>query len=191
MYYVWFTILVLLCAGSLFATLMALPGNWGIVVLGALFMWLVPDSRLTWIGIGVAAALAVVGEIVELAAGAAGAAKLGAKRRSMFLSMVATIVGSIVGSFLPIPVVGTIIGALGGGAIGAYLGAYAGELHAGTDKELGHKIGGAAMKGRILGTLAKLIIGAAIFSTVVIDAWTAPAVASSDVPAAIPAEETP
>ena len=111
----------------------------------------------------------------------------------MVLSMVATIVGSVVGSVVGsfVPVVGTIIGALGGGAIGAYLGAYAGEVHAGTDKVLGRKIGGAAMKGRILGTLAKLIIGAAIFSTVVIDAWTAPALVSVDIPVAVPAEDTP
>ncbi|MFK7818685.1 MAG: DUF456 family protein [Planctomycetaceae bacterium] len=173
MYYVWYTLLVLLCASSLLATLMALPGNWGIVLLGGLFAWLVPDSRLSVLAVGVAAALATVGEIVELAAGAAGAAKLGAKRSSMILSMVLTIVGSIVGSFLvPIPVIGTVIGALGGGAIGAYAGAYAGEVHAGTDKRLGHKIGGAAMKGRILGTLAKLTIGAAIFGVIVIDAWS-------------------
>lgn len=172
MYYVWYTILVVLSACSLLATLMALPGNWAIVLLGALFAWLVPESGLSWIAVGVAAGLAVVGEVAELAAGAAGAAKLGAKRRSMFLSMVATVIGSIVGSFLvPIPIVGTVIGALGGGAIGAYAGAYAGEMHAGTDQELGHKIGGAAMKGRLLGTLAKLIIGAAIFSVIVIDAF--------------------
>ncbi len=176
MYYVWYTLLVLLCAVSLFATLMALPGNWAIVLLGALFAWLVPDSGLTWYGVGAAAVLAVIGEAVELAAGAAGAAKLGAKRRSMFLSMVATVIGSIVGSFLLpfLPIIGTVIGALGGGAIGAYLGAYAGEMSAGTDKETGHKIGGAAMKGRILGTMAKLMIGAAIFSTIVIDAWKMP-----------------
>lgn len=172
MYYVWYTILVLLCATSLCATLLALPGNWAIVLLGAVFAWLVPESGLSWLGVGVAAGLAALGEIVELAAGAAGAAKLGAKRRSMFLSMIATIVGSIVGSFLvPIPIVGTVIGALGGGAVGAYAGAYAGEMHAGTDKTLGHQIGGAAMKGRILGTLAKLVIGAAAFSVIVIDAW--------------------
>jgi uncharacterized protein YqgC (DUF456 family) len=172
MYYVLYTVLVLLCAGSLLATLMALPGNWCIVCLGGLFMWLVPDSRLSPMAVGVAAGLAVIGEFVELAAGSAGAAKLGAKRRSMLLSMVMTVVGSIIGSFLPIPVIGTVIGALGGGAIGAYVGAYAGELHAGTDKQLGHKIGGAAMKGRLLGTLAKLTIGAAIFSVIVIDAWS-------------------
>lgn len=174
MYYVWFTLLLLLSGASLFATLMALPGNWAIVILGAVFAWLVPESRLTWYGVGAAAALAVVGEIVELAAGAAGAAKLGAKRRSMLLSMALTIVGSIGGSLaLPfLPVIGTVIGALVGGAVGAYVGAYAGEMTAGTDKALGHKIGGAAMKGRLLGTMAKLMIGAAIFSTVVIDAWT-------------------
>lgn len=173
MYYVWFTLLVLLCSASWCATLMALPGNWGIVVCGAVFAWLVPDSGLRWIVVGVAVAFGVVGEIVEVAAGAAGAAKLGAKRRSMILSMLATIVGSIAGSFMvPIPIVGTVIGALAGGALGAYLGAYGGELSAGTDVETSNKIGRAAMKGRILGTLAKLLIGGAMFLLIVVDAWS-------------------
>ena len=113
MYYLWFTLLVLLSAACLVGTLMALPGNWGIVVCGAIFVWLVPESGLTWIGVIISVVLGAIGEVVELAAGAAGAAKLGAKRRSMVLSMVTTVVGSIAGSFLvPIPVIGTVIGAL-------------------------------------------------------------------------------
>ena len=172
MYYVWFTLLVILCGASWFATLMALPGNWGIVLCGAIFVWLVPDSGLTWIGVCIAAAFGVVGEVIEVAAGAAGAAKLGAKRRSMVLSMIATVVGSIVGSFLvPIPIVGTVIDALAGGALGAYLGAYGGEISAGTDIATSRRIGGAAMKGRLLGTLGKLLVGGAMFLVIVVDAW--------------------
>jgi len=171
MYYIWFTFLVIACGASWCATLMALPGNWGIVLSGALFAWLVPDSELSWIGVGIATAFGVVGEIVEVAAGAAGAARLGARRRSMVLSLIATVVGSIAGSFLvPIPIVGTVIGALAGGALGAYLGAYGGEISAGTDVATSRKIGGAAMKGRILGTLAKLLIGGAMFLVIVADA---------------------
>lgn len=173
MYYVWYSILVILCTAGLVGTLIALPGNWVMLAVAAVFAWLVPESALSWWGVGIAAALATVGEIVEAVAGAAGAAKLGAKRRSMILSLIMTVVGSIVGSFLvPIPVIGTVIGAIMGGAFGAYIGAFAGELSAGTEKTLGHKIGGAAMKGRILGTLAKLLIGFAIFLLIVVDAWS-------------------
>lgn len=172
MYYIWFTILLLLSGLCLAGTLMALPGNWCIVLLGALFAWLVPDSGLTWIGVGVAAGLAGVGEVLEFAAGAAGAAKLGAKRRSMVLSLLATIVGSIAGSFVvPIPIIGTVIGALAGGAAGAYAGAWVGERSAGTDPQLGHQISRAALKGRLLGTLGKLVMGGATFAVIVIDAW--------------------
>lgn len=172
MYYVWFTLLTLVSATCLVGTLLTLPGNWLIVAAAAVFVWLVPDSGLTWLAVGIATGLAILGEFIEAVAGAAGAARLGAKRRSLVLSLVATIAGSIVGSFVvPVPVVGTLVGALIGGAAGAYLGAYAGERSAGTPHELGHQIGGAAMKGRLLGTLAKLVIGVAIFLIVVIDAW--------------------
>ena len=142
------------------------------VACAALFAWLVPDSGLTWMAVGVAAALAVIGEFAEFAAGAAGAARLGAKRRSVVLSLVAAFVGSIAGSLLlPIPVVGTVIGALLGGAVGAWVGAYAGEVSAGTNQQQGRRIAGAAMKGRVLGTLAKLVIGAGIYVVIVFDAW--------------------
>ena len=172
MYYVWYSLLFTLCFVGLLANLIALPGNWAMLLFAAVFAWLVPESRLSWIAVGLSLALAVAGEIVESVAGAAGAAKLGAKRRSMVLSLIATVVGSIVGSFVvPIPVVGTVIGAVGGGALGAYAGAYVGELSAGTESKLGHKIGGAAMKGRLLGTAAKLLIGLAMFVLIAVDAF--------------------
>ena len=176
MYWIWFTLLLLVNSVALLVTLIALPGNWIMVGTAALFVWLVPPTQsggLTWIGVSVAAGLAVLGEIVELSAGAAGAAKLGARRRSVVMSMGATVVGSIVGSLVvPIPIVGTVIGAVGGGAIGAYLGAVAGEASVGTDADRREAIGRAAFRGRLLGTLAKLVIGTTIYLVIAVDAWT-------------------
>src|SRR5262245_8930956 len=124
-YYTWAVLLVLCNLGALAATAFALPGNWIIVALSALFAWLVPypnGDGLSWYGVGAIALLAVVGEIVEFAAGAAGAARSGGSRRGMVLAMTGAMLGSIAGVAIgiPIPVVGTLVGAVGGGALGAF-----------------------------------------------------------------------
>ncbi len=83
------------------ATLFALPGNWVIVGLAAVFAVFFPAGEghgLRWSAVGIAAGLAVVGEVIELSAGAAGARRAGASRRSAIYALVGTIVGSIVGA---------------------------------------------------------------------------------------------
>ncbi|MCA9102665.1 MAG: DUF456 family protein, partial [Planctomycetales bacterium] len=66
--------------------LLTLPGNWTIVAVTALFAWLAPTSEggphVSWTVVGVLVVLAIVGEICEFAASAAGAAKQGASRRA-------------------------------------------------------------------------------------------------------------
>ncbi len=176
MYYVWVSLLLLLLAAAWLVTLFAFPGNWVMVALAALFAWLLPaeDGRgFSWITVGVALGLAVVGEILELFAGAAGAKKEGASRRAMLLALGGTMVGSIAGAFvsIPIPVVGPIIGALGGGAAGAFAGAYLGESWKGSDTARSMAVGRGAVIGRLLGTVGKLLAGALILVLVAIDAF--------------------
>ena len=115
--------------------LLSLPGNWALLGLTALFAWLVPhdSSRgVTWNTVWILLALAIVGEIIEFVAGAAGAAKRGASRRSIWLSLIGALAGSIGGAILglPIALVGSPIAALLGGAAGAFVGAYLGETWA-------------------------------------------------------------
>src|SRR5215212_2609148 len=122
-YFLWATALVLACGLSWLTTLVALPGNWLIVGCSALFAWLLPNDSgrgLTWTSVAVLAGLAVLGEIVEFATGAAGAAKQGASKRGVALAMVGALVGSIlgIGLGLPIPILGSFIMALLGGAAG-------------------------------------------------------------------------
>jgi uncharacterized protein YqgC (DUF456 family) len=156
------------------ATLFMLPGNWGIVVLAALFALLLPEQEnglgMSWWAVGGLAVLAGVGEVLELVAGAAGASKQGASRRSLVLSMCGAMVGSIVGAFvgLPVPIVGPIIAALGGGALGAFGGAYLGEAWKGRAEPERLSISKAALVGRLLGTAGKLLTGIAmvVYATV-------------------------
>src|SRR5436190_89631 len=128
-YYIWAIALVFACGLAWLTTLIGLPGNWLIAGFAALFAWLVSqqsDRGLTFTTVAILAGLAILGEIVEFATGAAGAAKRGASKRSIALAMIGAVVGSMVGIAigLPIPILGPFIMALIGGAAGAFFGAY-------------------------------------------------------------------
>jgi uncharacterized protein YqgC (DUF456 family) len=174
-YYSCAVLLLVAMAGAWLANAFALPGNWLMVGLAALFAFIFPVSSgrgIDWKTIGVAVALAVLGEIVELVAGAAGAKQSGASRRAMFLAVVGTMIGSVLGAFvaIPIPVVGSIVGAVGGGALGAFAGAYIGETALGRSTEQSLAAGKGALIGRLLGTAGKLVIGVVLFVVIAVDA---------------------
>jgi uncharacterized protein YqgC (DUF456 family) len=137
--------LALIAAGFVcwLTNLFSLPGNWILLLLTALFAWLVPaeGSRgATWTTVWILLTLAVVGEVIEFAAGDAGAAKRGASRRAVWLSLLGAFAGSVGGAIigLPIALVGSPIAALIGGAVGAFLGAYLGESWVG--RPHGHSV---------------------------------------------------
>jgi uncharacterized protein YqgC (DUF456 family) len=176
-YFLWATLLILGSGASWLGTLVTLPGNWGIVLLAALFAWLVPGSaelHLTWTTVGVLVALALIGELAEAFASAAGAARQGASRRSVLLSLVGAVAGSITGVAvgLPVPIVGSAIAAVVGGAAGAFAGAAIGEHWKG--RPVGHQVqvGRAALFGRLWGTVAKLVIGIVMVVLVAADVLT-------------------
>jgi uncharacterized protein YqgC (DUF456 family) len=175
-YYVWATLFVIANAVALCATVFALPGNWMIAGLTIVYAYLLPaDSGegISWLTVIIIVGLAVIGEGLEMAAGAATASKQGASRRAMFLSLVGTMLGSLLGAFvtIPIPVIGPIIGALGGGAVGAFTGGFVGESWKGSETDKRLKVGKAAVIGRLWGTLGKLSCGAIMFVIAAIDAF--------------------
>jgi uncharacterized protein len=174
-YYICLIVLVLAMVAAWAATLFALPGNWAIVGLAALFALIFPAGEghgLRWLAVGIAAGLALIGEVVELSAGAAGARRSGASRMSAVYALIGTVVGSIFGATvtIPIPIVGPIIGALGGGAIGAFGGAFLGETAIGRDVSQSTAAGTGAMIGRVIGAVGKLGIGAAMIVVIVVGA---------------------
>lgn len=157
------TLLVLAYVAGWLLTLFGLPGTWLMVVCAAAYAWLVnADGRLAtgWTTVLALLVLALVGELFETFFGAAGARQAGASRRAMLLAVVGSIAGAIVGAGagLPIPVVGSVVGAILGAALGAFLGALAGEVWKGRALEHGWRVGEAAFKGRLVGTLAKLAV---------------------------------
>ena len=157
---------VLLACACWVGTLFTLPGNWAILAVAAAWAYFLPRERYGlgygWGTVGVLAGLAVVGEAVEFAAGAAGAKKGGGSKRGMLLSLAGAAAGSMLGATaaIPVPVVGPVIGALGGGAAGAFAGAYFGETWKGRAGPDAVAIGKAALIGRLLGTGGKLACGA-------------------------------
>ena len=174
-YYPSAVLLILICVAAWLTTLVTLPGNWIVVALAAGFAWLFPDEAgrgFPWTTVGVAAALAAVGEVIEFAAGAAGAAKQGASRRAVVLALVGAMVGSIVGLMIgaPVPVLGSFVMALVGGAGGAFAGAYLGEFWKGRTEAERIAAGQGALVGKIWGTLGKLACGAVIVALVAVDA---------------------
>ena len=153
------------------ATLFTLPGNWAIVGIAALWAWQMPRGEygfgFGWGTVAVLAGLAVVGEVIEFAAGAAGAKQHGGSKRGMALAIGGAGLGSILGAGagIPVPVIGPLIGALGGGGAGAFAGAYLGETWKGRTGGDALRIGKGALFGRLLGTVGKLACGAAMAAT--------------------------
>lgn len=164
-YWVCLTLMLLANVGCWAASFFMLPGNWVMVGLAALCAFLLPEQDgglgVSWWAVLVLAVLAGLGELIEFAAGAAGAAKEGASRRAMILSLLGAVVGSVAGAVIgiPIPFVGPIVAALGGAAAGAFAGAYLGETWKGRTSEERMNVSKGALIGRLLGTVGKLMVG--------------------------------
>ncbi len=159
--------LVLVSALAWLLNLITLPGNWVAVAVLALYAWLGPDSGRLDVGWPIVAAaflLALFGEILEFVAGALGAQRAGASRRSTLFAIVGSFAGALLGAIIgiPVPVVGSLLAAILFGAVGATVGAMYGEWSNGRSWRESWTIGHAAFWGRLLGTLSKLLAGALI-----------------------------
>ncbi|MBL9150097.1 MAG: DUF456 domain-containing protein [Phycisphaerae bacterium] len=163
---------LLLAFGGILVQLAGLPGTW-LILLFAVFLRaveaLVPlgsEPVFGWPTFAILTGLALLAELVEFLAAAAGAKTGGASKRGMTGAVAGGLLGALFGTFLiPIPVVGSVIGAAAGSAIGAI----AGELSVG-GKELRStmKPAAGAVAGRLLGTLAKTGFAAAMWVVMVI-----------------------
>ena len=169
MIYVWLSMLLLCNASMLLLNFFALPGNWLMIILTALFAWWQKDSTLFSPHVLVIAViLAIAGEIVEFLAGPGGARKAGASIRGVAGAILGTMLGALTGTFIiPIPVIGTIIGAVSGACLGTVL------LEMTTGKKLDHsfKSGVGAGIGVLFGTGGKFLIGVIIWILIAITAF--------------------
>ncbi len=166
-------LLILVLLASWVLNLLGLPGNWLIVALTAIYAYLVPaesPGAIGWKTVLMLLVLAVLGEIVELMAGAMSVAKLGGSRRGALMALAGSFIGGIVGMVvgLPIPLVGSVTAAVLMASVGALIGAILAERRQGRSFSESWRIGKGAFWGRLLGTLAKAGIGAIMIAAVVV-----------------------
>lgn len=123
-------------------------------------------AMFSWWTLGIAAGLALIAELVEFGASAVGAAKAGGTRRGAIGSVIGALVGAVGGSVI-VPILGTIIGA----ALGAGIGALLFERHDGRKSwKDASKIGAGAAAGRLVATLAKVVIACVVAVMLIVDA---------------------
>jgi len=170
---------ILLTGGALVgwgASLLGLPGNWLIVILGICCWWW-PDPAST-LAVGEWALIAmllfaILGEVLEFFAGALGVKKVGGSTRSTVLAVVGSVVGGLAGFFVGsgVPVIGNVVASLAGSALGAWIGSIAGERSLGQPWEHSLQVGGAAFWGRLFGTLAKAFCGTCVAAIFLAALW--------------------
>ena len=128
--------------------------------------WFLPEgasSSTGWWAIGIGVALAVVGEIVEFAAGAFGAKVGGGGKRASWGAIIGGLVGAIaLTPIIPIPIIGTLIGAIVGCFVGALVGEMTGKQPSTAGQAMKPALG--ASIGRALGTTGKLIIAVVVWA---------------------------
>jgi uncharacterized protein YqgC (DUF456 family) len=134
-------------------TLLTLPGTWLAVMAGAgVALW--RPELISWWTVAGALALAIIAEVFEIAASAAGAKRGGASRQGAIFAVVGSLVGALVGSFI-VPIIGTIVGAV----LGAGIGAVAAERGIkGRTWRDSAKAGQGAAVGRLAATVLKTIL---------------------------------
>jgi uncharacterized protein YqgC (DUF456 family) len=184
--WIYYLLLAAALVAGLWINLIGLPGLWLMLLCHAAYAWVTGWERYVgWTSIIALAALALVAELAEFVAGAAGSKSVGGSRRSMVGAVVGGILGGIFLTFVPIPVVGTIVGT----CLGAFIGAFALESW-GTDVPRSACVGLGAAGGRLAGILLKTAFGVVMLIVsliAAIPAAAAPATTSATSPAAAPA----
>lgn len=172
---VWALLLIAVLVVAWLLTLLGMPGNWLMVIASAVYAYLMPEISRADLGVGVVVGLlvlAVLGEVVEFAAGALGVAQAGGSRRGAALAILGSVLGGLVGILVgvpfPIPLVGSLVAAVLFAGIGAMTGALLGEQWKGRTIEESWKSGKAAFWGRLWGTLAKTLIATVMVVVAVI-----------------------
>lgn len=159
-------LLLLACLAALLLVPLGLPGLWVMVGIGFVYNWLVGTEAIGWLTLAGAAALALVGEVIETLLGARFTRRYGGSRRAAWGAVLGGIAGAIVG--VPVPVVGSMIGAFAG----AFVGALVAEYTVGRAAGAATRVATGALLGRAAAVAVKVGIGCAIAAWLVLAAWT-------------------
>lgn len=146
-------LLALGCAVGLASLVFGLPGTFVILGSAILYAWLTGFAAVTWATIGWLAGLSLVGEALEFFSGVVGSGSERPSRRTMIWTLAGGVIGGVVGTPFFFGV-GSLIGAL----VGAFFGAALAVRSEGADSRTALRSGLVAMRGRLLGFVAKLAI---------------------------------
>lgn len=161
-------LLILLNGFWLILVLTTLPGNWLMVISTCLFAWWRwEDGFFGWPLLAAIAILALLGELVELFAGAGGAKRAGATWKGAAAAVLGAVIGGLAGTIaIPIPLFGTLLGA----CLGAGIMTWSMERAAGKERKHSVRSGIGAGTGVLVGTLSKFVIGCVIWTMILIAA---------------------
>jgi uncharacterized protein len=173
MAFLWSLLLIVAILVAWCTNVVGLPGNWLMLAIIVLYWMLRPadaGASLSTIALVIIAALAALGEILEVVMSSAGVAKAGGGRRSAVYAIVGSIIGGCAGFVIgvPLPVFGPLAGSLFFGSLGAMAGALLSELSSGNTWPQSFQIAKAAFLGRALGTLAKMAVGLVMVCVVIV-----------------------
>jgi hypothetical protein len=158
--WLYYFLLLLVMLACIVLILLGLPGVWLMVLFALLYAWITHFHYIASHGLIVLLVLAAISEFLEFIAAGAGAKRAGGSYRASLGAIVGALVGGLVSTFvIPIPVIGTLAGLAGGAFIGSLL------IEQSSNPDPSHllRVGFAAAKGRLLGTLVKLIFAVIMF----------------------------
>ncbi len=151
-------------------SIFGLPGNWIMLILVAVYHFVLPVESPLGVGYWVIAlAVAVLGEVLEFLLQVKQAKKYG----SSTTGTVGGVIGALILAVMMAPLffgIGAFIGAL----LGAYLGCLLFELLRGQDARTAARAARGAMFGRFLGTVCKLACGVVIWAVTMQSLWPDP-----------------
>lgn len=151
------TIVILMSLVGVVLTVLTLPGAWA-ALLAAIACKLWQPELMEWSTIGAAAGVALLAEIIEFLASAAGASKAGGSKRGALGAVIGSLLGAILGApFLLF--VGAIIGAVIGAGLGAIIAERGLVGRTWTDSV---KIGKGAAVGRFWATIVKVALAGVV-----------------------------
>jgi uncharacterized protein YqgC (DUF456 family) len=140
----WLLAGLLVLVGLIGTLLPLLPGIPLMLVGMFIAAWADDFTRIGWVTLTILAVLTALSFVVELAAAALGAKRVGASRAAI----AGAAVGTVLGFFLGLP----------GLILGPFIGALAGELMARGDPTRAVHVGLGAWVGFVIGTIAKLAV---------------------------------
>lgn len=161
-----FVVLVIVVLLALAGVPFGLPGTWLMVAAALLSGRVLPGTRVSWLAIAAAAALALLAEVLEWTLAARYARKFGGSRRAGWGALIGGVLGAFAG--IPIPVLGSVIGAFAGAFVGALVAEFS---HAHATAETATRVATGALLGRVVATIMKLSIACAIAAIVIGAAW--------------------